>query len=114
MEPKENYPGSSLGPVDYDKTLDEYWQSICPTNEDDPSGKAKKSQHPEEQIWRYTAKQKADEQGEKALVAQKLATKIQKEADLMEALSSASIRSASFWILVDLMPQKLNCLLFRF
>ena len=64
MELNENHPRISLGPVDYNKTLDEYRQSICPTNEDDPSEKAKKSQHPEEQIWRYTAKQKADEQRE--------------------------------------------------
>ena len=85
MEPNENYPSSSLGPVDYNKTLDEYWQSICPTNKDGPSEKAKKSQNPEEQIWRHPVKQKTDEQRERVLLAQRLANEIQKEADLMEA-----------------------------
>ena len=82
MEPNENYPRSSLGPVDYDKTLDEYWQSICQTN---PSEKAKKSQNPEEQIRRYPENQKPDEKMEKALLVQRLANEIQKEANLMEA-----------------------------
>ena len=82
MEPNENYPGSSLGPVDYEKTLDQYWQSSCPTNSSD---KAKKGQSPEEEIWRYPGNRKTDEQMEKALLVQRLANEIQKEADMMEA-----------------------------
>ena len=82
MDPNENYPGSSLGPVDYDKTLDEYWQSNCPTNQ---SEKAKKNQNAKEEIWRYPENRKTDEQMEKALLVQRLANEIQKEANLMEA-----------------------------
>ena len=103
MEPKVNYPRSSLGPVDYEKTLDEYWQSICPGKDGKDmteSQKEKKKQNPDKQIWRYSVKRKTDELKEKASVIQRCANEIKKEADLMEADDKASIRSASFWILV--------------
>ena len=83
-----NYPGSSLGPVDYEKTLDEYWQSICPGKggkDKTESQKEKKKQNPDKQIWRYPVKRKADELKEKASVIQRCANEIKKEADLMEA-----------------------------
>ena len=80
-----NYPSSSLGPVDYEKTLDEYWQSICPGKDMTESQKEKKKQNPDKQIWRYPVKRKTDELKEKASVIQRCANEIKKEADLMEA-----------------------------
>ena len=88
MEPNVNYPGSSLGPVDYEKTLDEYWQSICPGKggkDKTESQKEKKKQNPDKQIWRYPVKRKADELKGKVSVIQNCANEIKKEADLMEA-----------------------------
>ena len=95
MEPNENHPRAPLGPLTItrhcysqdvscysQRAQDEYWQSVCPTNKDDPSQKAKKSQNSD---WRYAAKLKTDEQREKVLLAQRIANEIQKETDLMEA-----------------------------
>ena len=77
-----NHLRSSLGPVDYKKTLDEYWQSICPRNGEDLSEKAKKKQNPEEQIWRYPVIRKRDKLKEKANVIERCA----KEEDEMEVV----------------------------
>ena len=79
MEPNLNHR-SSLG---FEKELDEYWQSACPTK--DTSGQNKSKQNPGEQIWRYPVKEKTDYRKEKALVIQGYAKEIRKMADMMEA-----------------------------
>ena len=94
MEPNLNCPRSSLltrisgdsrlGLVDYEKTLDEYWQSICPGHEEDSSKKAKKNKNPEEQKWRYLVIRKTDKSKGKAKVIPRCASQIKKEAILGE------------------------------
>ena len=79
MEPNMNY--QSPLPLDCEKDLVAFWQSVCPTK--DTTGQSKVKQNPSEQIWRYPVKEKTDNRKEKALVIQGYANEIKKVADLM-------------------------------
>ena len=68
-------------PLDCEKDLVAFWQSVCPTK--DTTGQSKVKQNPSEQIWRYPVKEKTDNRKEKALVIQGYANEIKKVADLM-------------------------------
>ena len=70
-------------PLDLDKDLVEFWQSVCPTK--DTTRQSKGKQNPAGQIWRYPVKEKTDYRKEKALVIQGYAKEIRKMADVMEA-----------------------------
>ena len=69
--------------LDFEKTLDEFWHSTCPTNK---AEKAKKKHNSEEQTWRYSTKQNTDKQKEKAVLIQRFAINILKETDLTETV----------------------------